>query len=73
MDRRDWELLIRQYEAGATLEDIATQTALSENWVRHQIWRYSKDDAAARARHHLEAFRRRVARAIFHRQPVAGR
>jgi hypothetical protein len=63
LDRTDWELLIRQYEAGATLEDIAIQTGLSESWVRHQIWRYSKDDAAARVQHHLEALRRELIRA----------
>jgi len=56
-------MLIRQYEAGRHIEDIVAATGLSESWVRHKIWRHSKEEPATRARHHLEALRRELIRA----------
>ena len=63
LDRTDWELLIRQYEAGATIADIMALTGRSHSRVRHQIWRITKEDAADRARYHLAALRRELIRA----------
>jgi DNA-binding Lrp family transcriptional regulator len=63
LSRPDWEIVIRQYEAGRHIADIAAATGLSESWVRHKIWRHSKEDFATRNRHHMEALRRELIRA----------
>ena len=63
LDRTDWELLIRQYEAGASIADIMALTGLSDGWVRNRLRTHSQDDPANRARHHLEALRRELIRA----------
>lgn len=62
LDHADWELLVRQYEAGASVADIMERTGLSDSWVRHQLWRYKKADPADRAQAHLEALRRELIR-----------
>jgi DNA-binding Lrp family transcriptional regulator len=62
LDRTDWELLIRQYEAGATIADITALTGLSDSWVRNRIRTHSRDEPALRARFHLEALRRELIR-----------
>lgn len=63
LDRADWELLIRQYEAGAPLADIMARTGLSASWIRARIRTFSREPPARRALYHFEALRRELMRA----------
>lgn len=63
LDRVDWEMLVRQYEAGSSIPDISTETGLSESWVYAKVRRHAVEPKEDRRRHHLEALRRELMRA----------
>ena len=64
-DRADWEVLTRQYEAGASVAALVASTGLSSSRIRHKIAECRRDDAASRAHYHREAIYRELIRAEF--------
>lgn len=64
-DRADWEVLTRQYEAGASVAALEASTGLSASRIRHKIAECRRDDADSRAHYHREAIYRELIRAEF--------
>lgn len=62
-DRADWEVLTRQYEAGASVAALEASTGLSASRIRHRIAECRQDDAALRAEYYRQAMHRELVRA----------